>query len=212
MNIIILGPPGSGKGTQARLLADEMNLFYFESGAFSRNLAEKNLRIAKIINSGELIPEEEMTKYVSEYLRREVPTGQNILFDGYPRFITQYKFLEKWLGNKGSKIDRVFLLEVNDKEVIRRLSARRTCEKCGKVYNLITNPPPRGKCECGGKLILRDDDKPKVIKERLSEFRANTLPMIEYIEKKDVLARIDGERPINAIFKDTKGQIKGKNG
>jgi len=210
MNIIILGPPGSGKGTQARRLVEALNLFYFESGEFSRELSKTNPRIEKIVNSGGLIPEEEMTKYVSEYLEKEVPGGRNILFDGYPRFIPQYKFLEHWLENEGSKIDKVFLFEISDKETIHRLSARRICRKCGTVYNLITNPPSGERCECGGELIQRDDDKPEVIEERLEVYRQNTLPMVEYIEKKGILERVDGERPIDTIFSDLIQHIEGE--
>lgn len=202
MNIIILGPPGSGKGTQARRIVEFLNLFYFESGEFSRKLAKASPRIEKIVGGGGLIPEEEMTKYVAEYLEKEIPGGRNILFDGYPRFITQYKFLEHWLENEGSRIDKVFLFEVSDKETIRRLSARRICGKCGTVYNLITNPPPGERCKCGGELIQRDDDKPEVIKERLKVYKENTLPMVEYIEKRGILERVDAERPIDTIYLD----------
>jgi adenylate kinase len=202
MNIIILGPPGSGKGTQARRIVESLNLSYFESGEFSRKLAKASPRIEKIVGGGGLIPEEEMTKYVAEYLEKEIPGGRNILFDGYPRFITQYKFLEHWLENEGSRIDKVFLFEVSDKETIRRLSARRICGKCGTVYNLITNPPPGERCKCGGELIQRDDDKPEVIKERLKVYKENTLPMVEYIEKRGILERVDAERPIDTIYLD----------
>jgi adenylate kinase len=96
MNIVILGPPGSGKGTQARLLSEALNLFYFESGRFSRELAKENSRIRKIIKKGELIPEKEMTSYVSEYIEKMAPDAQNIIFDGYHRFGTQFKFLVRW--------------------------------------------------------------------------------------------------------------------
>ena len=140
MNLIILGPPGSGKGTQARLLASALGLFYFETGKFSRELAKKDPRIDEIINKrGELIPEEEMTSYVRESLEEKVPNAQKILFDGYPRFVTQYKFLESWLRGKNSKIDKVILLEVSEKEVIRRLSARRMVKETGLIPGI--NPP-----------------------------------------------------------------------
>lgn len=207
MNIIILGPPGSGKGTQAKKLSETFNLYYFESGGFVRELAKKNSRIKGILERGELVPEEEMTRYVSEYLGDKVPTMDNIVFDGYPRFINQYKFLKKWLENKGSKINKVFLLEVSDNEVIKRLSARRICERCTAVYNLVTNPPPGEMCQCMGRLIQRQDDKPQVIRERLEGFRRETLPMVEYIESEGLLQRINGERPIEVIFSDIRSVV-----
>lgn len=201
MIIIILGPPGSGKGTQAQLLADKLGLFYFESGRFSRELAKKDSRIAKVIGRGDLIPEDEMTKYVSEYLEEDVRDVNNILFDGYPRFVTQYKFLKDWLKSKGAEIDYVILLEVGEKEIIKRLSARRADKKTGKIYNLITNPPPKDIPK--SRLVQRRDDKPEVIKERLNEYRKNTLPMINFIKKEGILIEVDGEQPIEVIFGKT---------
>lgn len=202
MNIIVLGPPGSGKGTQAKQLAEALNFFYFEAGDFARELAKKDSRIDKIVERGDLIPEQEMTKYVSQYLKENVLGAQNIVFDGYPRFLTQYKFLEGWLDKRASRIDKVFLLEVSDKEVVRRISARRICHDCGTVYNLMSNPPPEGKCECGGELIQRKDDTPEAIKERLKVYKENVLPMVAYIEKEGLLQKINGERPIQEIFQE----------
>lgn len=205
MNIIILGPPGSGKGTQARLLVDSLGLFYFESGKFLRELARKDLRIAEIINKGELIPEEEMTKYVTSYLEGKIPDTKNILFDGYPRFATQYRFLRRWLSSKDSKVDCVIMLKVSEKEIIRRLSARRRDKETGKIYNLITNSPPKSVPE--SRLIHRKDDKPEVIKERLREYNENTLPMISFIEKEGILMEVDGERSIKEIFSDIMARL-----
>jgi len=162
------------------------------------------------MEKGELIPEEEMTRYVSDFLEDNVDDFDNILFDGYPRFVTQYQFLENWLKEKGSAIDVVIVLGVGEDEIIKRLSARRVCAKCEKVYNLITNPPPEGKCECGGELVLREDDKPEVIKERFEWYRENTLPMIEHVRKvsSGKVVEVDGARPIDAVHKDILGRVK----
>ena len=204
MNIILLGLPGSGKGTQARLLAESLKHFYFESGDFSREMAKTNPRIKEIVEKGELIPEEEMTKYVSEYLEANIKDFGSIVFDGYPRFITQYQFLSGWLEEKNFGIDKVIVLNVNEAEIIKRLSARRTCIKCDRVYNLITNPPPQDKCECGGEIIQREDDKPEAIKERFEWYKNNTFLMIEYVKKTypDIFIEIEGVRPIDVIQKD----------
>lgn len=200
MNIVLLGAPGSGKGTQAELIAERLKIYYFQTGKFSRNLAKNNPRIKKIVESGKLIPEREMTKYVSEYLEKNITDAKGILFEGYPRFITQYKYLEKWVSGKGQSIDAVISLDISQEEAIKRLTSRRICNECGEVYNLVTNPPPTEACICGGKLIQRADDKPDSIKVRFQYYKNNTKKLIEYVESQGNLIRIDAERPIRVIF------------
>ncbi len=202
MNIVLLGPPGSGKGTQAEMLSDHFNLYYLQTGDLARELAEKDTRINEIIDSGKLIPEEEMTAFVMKHLEKNVPEGRNILFEGFPRFVHQYQVYEKWLASKGEKIDKVILLDIAEEDVVKRLSARRICSKCDKVYNLITNPPPEGKCECGGELVQRDDDNPNAIKVRFDYYRKNTKLLADYLKDKGSLIIIDANRPINVIFEE----------
>jgi adenylate kinase len=215
MNIIILGPQGSGKGTQAKILVEKYKLFYMESGDLSRELAKNNPKIKDIMTRGELIPQGMMTEYVSEYLEKNCPDGKNILFDGYPRFVPQYQYLKDWLVGKNSKIDVVILLEISQEETVKRLSGRRVCTKCEANYNLFTSPKPKTatKCDiCGGELIQRYDDYPEAIVERLKEFHRNTDPMVEMIEKEGLLFRIDGERPIEEISADLEKIVGSKNG
>lgn len=208
MNIIIFGPQGSGKGTQAKLISEKLGLFYFESGEFLRNLAESNPRIDEIINKkGELLPDEEIFSYATEYLEKNDPDGKNIIFDGYPRSVKQYELLTKWLETKDSRVDKAILLNISEEVSVKRLSARRICTKCGNVYNLITNLPPKGVCECGGELVQREDDKPEAIKKRLDLYKKNTKPLIEIFKKDGLLVEINGERPINTIFEDIIGNI-----
>jgi adenylate kinase len=206
MNIIILGPQGSGKGTQAKLLADKFNLFYFESGRFLRNLAKKDKRIRERINKGKLLDDEEMFFLLSSYLEKKDKKVKNIILDGYPRSIKQYKLLKSWLKKKGSKIDHAIALEVSKKESIRRLSARRVDKKTGKIYNLITNPPGPGVDKRN--LIQREDDKPEVIKRRLDQYEKITLPLLKLLEKEGILIRVNGERPIKVIFEDILSCLK----
>ncbi|MBI2066312.1 nucleoside monophosphate kinase [Candidatus Woesebacteria bacterium] len=203
MNIIILGPQASGKGTQAKLLSEGLGLFYFESGNFLREKAERDPRIDEIINKrGELLPDEETFNLVRDYLKEKVPTLDNFILDGYPRSLKQYQLLIDWLKEEGKKIDLAILLNISDQEAVRRLSARVVCEKCGSVYNLITNPPPGGKCQCGGNLTQRPDDRPEAIEKRLQTYHATTAPLIEVLKKDGILVEVDGERPIAVISDD----------
>jgi|SRR3972149_2603838 len=203
MNIIILGPQGSGKGTQAELISDKFNLFYLDMGKFLRAKAKKNPVLDRIINErGKLLPDGIVFSLMSEHVAPKVPTRDGILFDGYPRSPAQYELLKQWLGEKGKKIDRAFILEVSEQTSIKRLSARRICVKCGTIYNLITNPPPNGKCKCGGNLYQRKDDEPQAIKERLSAYKKVTEPLTKVLAKEKVLTKLNGERPIDEIFAD----------
>lgn len=209
MNIIILGPQGSGKGTQAELLVKRYNLFYFESGGFLRELAKVNPRVDEIINKkGELIPDEEIFSYISKYLEEDLPKEKSFLLDGYPRSVRQYELLEEWLTQRHQEIGLAIFLEVSEEESIKRLSARRICSKCGEIYNLITNPPPERSCPCGGKLSQRKDDKPEAIKRRLELYRKETEPLIKVLDKEGILMKVDGERPINVIFGDIVTRLK----
>lgn len=211
MNIIIFGPQGSGKGTQAELLAKKLNLFYFESGKFLREVAKTDPSIDERINKkGELVPDEETFLLVSKFWEEKVPDGQNMIIDGYPRSVRQLELFEEWLKERGSKIDKAILLEVSRGTSTKRLSARRTCEKCGKVYNLITNPPPKDGCPCGGELIQREDDKPEQIEKRLSKYDEMTKPMIGILEKQGILERVDGERKIEVISEDIISRLETK--
>jgi adenylate kinase len=198
MNIILLGPPGSGKGTQARLLADTLGLYYLEAGKLSRKWAKKDPKIKKIVESGGLIPEKKMSAYVYKHLESKHPEADNILFEGYPRFVSQYEDLENWLQKRGGKIDKVLYLNVGEDEIIKRLSVRRMDKKTGKIYNLKTEPPPASVDPKD--LTLRADDKPKAIKERLEEFGKNTFPIVSYAQKQGKLVEVNGEDSVETVF------------
>lgn len=211
MNLIVLGPPGSGKGTQARMLAQKYGLFYLQTGSLSREWAKSNSRIRNIVESGRLIPQREMTKFIMKYLEKHVPDANNILLEGYPRFIDQYETYSRWLSKKGQKIDAIIVLDISEQAVVRRLSSRRTCIKCGRVYNLITDPPAeKGKCECGGRLLSRKDDNPKSIRVRFDYFTNNTKLLIDYLKNADQMIEVKADRPINLIFKDITERIDRK--
>ena len=209
MNIILLGAPASGKGTQSEMLAKRFNLYLLQTGNLSRELAQKNPRIKEIMESGKLIPQEEMTMYVLDFLRDHISEFKDILFEGFPRFISQYEALDKFLKTKGDDIDATISLDISEEEAINRISSRRICVKCGKVYNIITNPAPGEKCECGGELIQRKDDSPQSVKVRLQYYNDNTKELIDYLDKQGKLIRVDGARPIDDIQIDLAKLVEG---
>lgn len=209
MNIIILGALGSGKGTQARLIAEKLNLFYFESGKFLRELAKSDSSIDERINKkGELLPDEEIFSLLTKHIEDKNPTRENLLLEGYPRSVKQYELLKEWLAEKSQQIDHVIFLEISEKEVMKRTSARKIDRKTGKIYNMITNPP--GSDVNTNNLYQRPDDKPEAIKKRLDWFKHSVLPLVDVLEKEGNLERVDGERPIETIFKDILSRL-GKN-
>lgn len=207
MIILIQGKQGSGKGTQAKLLAKKFNLFYFSTGDLSRRLAQKDKRIDDLINKkGQLIPTEEMAGYVSEYLGDKL---DDVILDGYPRTTRQYKLLSNWIKEKGKKIDVSIFLNISDKEAVRRLSGRRMDPKTGNIYNLVTAPKPGPEIDTKT-LIQREDDRPNAIKERLDVYKKDTSPMIKLMKKDRILLEIDGEKPIDVIHKEIVEKLENK--
>lgn len=196
MNIILIGPQGSGKGTQARLVCEKFNFFYFESGSFLRKIAENNEELKKSLAEGILVPDTEMTSYLSAYLDQE-GLYDDVIFDGFPRTVEQYKFWSSWLTQKQVSIDLVLLLVISESETVRRLSARRLDPSTGAIYNLITDPPPAEVDQ--NKLVHREDDKPEAIKKRLTLYRDRTEPLVDELRKKSEVVEINGERSIEEI-------------
>lgn len=209
MNIVILGPQGSGKGTQAKLIADKFGLFHMESGQMLREISEKDERIRNMLNKGILVPTQETINYMDKYIKQKRADFTKIIFDGYPRDKEQYVLLTQWMKKVNDGIDYFIYINISKEETIKRLSSRRICRKCLKVYNLATKKPEKiGTCSCGGKLFQRDDDKPKTIKKRLQIFENETKPILEMAKKETVVLKIDGERPIGVIFEDIKAKLK----
>lgn len=187
MNIVLLGPQGSGKGTQAELLVRDRDFVRFETGKYFRE--SNDPEILNLINQGGLVPDEITNRVLLEFINNN--PGDNLLFDGSPRTISQYDAIRK-------SLERVVVLRISETESVHRLSARRQCEVCGEIYNLITAPP-----SCNhNQLIQREDDKPEAIKKRLKLFRLQTEPVIEKAKREGILLEIDGERPIEVIHQD----------
>lgn len=206
MNIIILGPQGSGKGTQAKLLAEKLGLQHFEAGKILRSIADSDNQHAEAvktaINGGNLVPDELIRLIAWDYINKHRDGG--FIFDGYPRSIAQYDQLKDMLARFGQKIDHVIDIEISETESIKRLGARRQCAGCGEISNLITEP---AKCD-HNQPVQREDDKPEAIKRRLEIYRAQTHPVFEKAKGEGVGIVIDGERPIEIIAQDIHDQIE----
>jgi len=208
MKIIMLGPQASGKGTQAALVADEQNIPHISTGDILRqNIKDRTElgRIAEsIINKGNLVPDDIINKVVEKRLLENDCEGGFVL-DGYPRNIEQATVLASYM-----KIDFAIDINISDKEAIKRISGRRTCEKCGEIYSIYAEGMDfNNVCKkCGGQLIVRDDDKEDAVRKRLDIYHQKTEPLINFYREKGILETINGERPIKNIFTEIMKKIK----
>ena len=197
MNIIIFGPPGSGKGTQAEKIAERYGIPHISTGDMFRAAIEKKtdlgLQIKDRLAKGQYVPDE-ITIRVVEMRLKETDCTEGCILDGFPRTIEQAEALDSMI-----ELGFVIVLDIPDDVIIKRMSNRRNCEKCKRT----TTADEGNTCkECGGKLIQRDDQKPDVIKKRIAVYKDQTEPLIEYYKPRDITYHIDGNRPIEAIFKD----------
>lgn len=206
MKLILLGPPGGGKGTVAKRLQKEFNIPVISTGVILREEIERKTRLGKkvqnIMNRGRLVPDEVITEIIKERIKQE-DCKNGYIFDGFPRNIEQANSLEKLNKELNEYIDYVFYFEIPFSEIIKRLSNRRVCKKCGTNYNLLFNPPQKDNiCDiCGGELYQRDDDKEETIKNRLKVFAEQTLPLKKYYKEKSLLTVIDANWSENAFLK-----------
>lgn len=211
MNIILLGPQAGGKGTQGKLLSQKYKVFHLEVGSYLREKARRDKKIDEIINKkGRLLSDGLTFSIVKEYLEKNSQGLESIVFDGFPRNVSQYKLLKDYLEKRSRKIDRVFFLDLSEDEVLRRLANRRVCPECGQLYNLLTNPPKaKGVCDrCSASLGLRPDDRPEIIKKRLKSYWTQTAPLVSVFKNEGILVRIDASDPIEKIFRKIESELK----
>ncbi len=204
MNLILLGPPGCGKGTQAKILIDTYHIPQISTGDILREAIKKESPLgveAKThMDQGSLVPDHLVIKIIEERLK-QADCNRGFVLDGFPRTVAQAEALDTTLSEMGSKLEYVFSIEVDDGELIRRLTGRRVCRKCGESYHIEFNPPRQeGLCDsCQGKLYQRDDDKEETIRNRLKVYQDQTSPLINFYRRKDVLHSMDGVGSIEEI-------------
>ncbi|MDP2766802.1 MAG: adenylate kinase [Candidatus Methanoperedens sp.] len=208
MNIVLLGPPGAGKGTQAKKIQEYYSLPHISTGDMLRENINNNttlgIKAKSYMSRGELVPDELLITIIKDRLSKK-DCSRGFLLDGYPRTIPQADALQMILTESNRKLDAVLNISVDDEELIKRLSGRRMC-KCGASYHMAFNPPKKDEiCDlCKGKLYQRDDDKPDAIRNRLIVYKKQTQPLIEYYNKKSLLKTLDGGKDISQIFEDLK--------
>jgi adenylate kinase len=211
LNLILLGPPGAGKGTQAERMTEDFDLPYISTGDMLREAVKAGTDLGKeaksYMDKGELVPDEVIIGVILE--RVESPeAADGFILDGFPRTIAQAEALDEAFAKLGRDLTAVILLEVPDEELVRRLSGRRV-SRAGRPYHVDFNPPKvPGKCDVDGSdLIQRDDDKPEVVRKRLEVYHAQTAPLVDYYEDKGILRRFDGTLPPTEVHDHVRATI-----
>ncbi len=204
LNLIFIGPPGAGKGTQAEKLRDDFKLPYIATGDIFRanikNETELGQQVKAITAAGDLVPDELVVEIVADRLDED-DVQDGFILDGFPRTIPQAEALTDRLDSESRRLTAAILIDVADAEVIKRISGRRVCVKEGHLYHVDYDPPKRdGVCDQdGSRLIQREDDQPEVVENRLSKYHHDTEPLIDYYDEQGILRRIDGTRPPAAV-------------
>lgn len=212
MRIVILGAPGSGKGTQAARLAKELGLRHLSTGDMLRDAVARKTEIGRraeeYMRKGLLGPDEIIFALVREALDESAHSGW--IMDGFPRTLAQAEELDRMLAERKQKIDRVIEIDVEPEVIVERLSSRRVCPRCKRVYNLgAMAPKVAGRCDaCGAQLVKRPDDEESTVRKRLEVYREQTAPVIEYYAKRDGLVKIDGSRGIEEIYAEIVRALK----
>ena len=205
MNLILLGPPGAGKGTQAIMISERYKIPQISTGDILRQaVREKTLlgiKAKEFMEKGQLVPDDIVVGIIEERLQ-EKDCNNGFILDGFPRTKPQAEALQTIMAKRGKSIDHVINIEINTDELLRRLTGRRTCKNCGAMFHIIFHPPKReGICDkCGGNLYQREDDKEETILTRLREYEKQTFPLIQYYQQKSVLRSIKGEGDKEEIF------------
>lgn len=204
LNLVLLGPPGSGKGTQAKILAERYRIPHISTGDILReevrNETPLGLRVKAIMESGDLVPDKLVAGIILHRLDRD-DCARGFILDGYPRTVEQARILDDILGELGRALERVILITVPDDVIVERMAGRRSCPECGRVYHMVYNPPKDGaNCDdCGVPLVQRPDDREEVVRERLRVYHEKTQPLEELYRGRGILLEVDGNQPVDAV-------------
>lgn len=213
--VVLLGPPGVGKGTQAVRLADELSAAHVSTGdllrAARRDGTELGKKAQSFMDAGEYVPDQLILDLVKDHLRT-IPDDTPVFFDGFPRTAAQAEGLDAVLGSAGRKVDLVTVFEAPDETLLQRLSGRRSCPHCGAVYNVFFSPPAtEGVCDrCEGVLVHRTDDEPETVRRRLEVYEEQTAPLVSFYERHPAeVVRIAADRTVDDVFDDFARAVKG---
>lgn len=203
MNIVLLGAPGAGKGTQAQRLVADYGVAHISTGDLLRtavkNGTELGVQAKKYMDAGELVPDQLVVDLVKERLSQD-DAQRGFILDGFPRNTAQAVVLDSELASLGRELDCALLVDVDSQVIIKRLSSRRTCRECGYTGTAENSTCPK----CGGEMYQRDDDKPETIQNRLNVYEKSTSPLVEYYRGQAILKSVDGDRPVDDVYADVK--------
>lgn len=211
MRLVFLGPPGSGKGTQATLLSQEWGLAHISSGDLFRQAVERGdelgMKVKGFMERGELVPDDIVIALILNSLEGQ---ASGFILDGFPRTLEQAKSLDEALSREGKPLDLAVYIHISSEEAMRRLSGRLTCPNCQASYNILTSPPKgEGRCDhCGSLLAQRPDDREEVIKRRYEVFLTQTAPLVKYYKDRGKLIEINGEQDIEKVKEDIKRALR----
>ncbi len=212
MKIIMLGAPGAGKGTQAKQIADKFSIPHISTGDIFRANIKEGTELGKkakgYMDAGELVPDELVCDLVVDRIQKE-DCANGFILDGFPRTIPQAEALTEALSAIGQKMDYAIDIEVNDAQIVERMGGRRACLNCGATYHIVNIPPKKeGICDrCGSEIILRDDDKPETVQNRLNVYHEQTQPLIDYYKEQGILSEVDGMQAMDKVFADIIGIV-----
>lgn len=212
LNLILLGPPGAGKGTQAERLTDDFNLPHISTGNMLRQAVSEGTELGKqakeYMDAGKLVPDEVIIGLALEAVKGD-DARDGFLLDGFPRTVAQAEALEEGMRGLDRRLTAALLIDVPDEEVVRRLSGRRVSVKTGRTYHVEFDPPKHeGRCDVdGSRLVQRDDDKPATIKDRLAVYHEQTQPLVDFYEDRGILRRFDGTRPPTEVHDHVRASI-----